>query len=334
MTTPANTSMALPLRRRDFIAGATLGLISAPTWAQADAPWPSKPIQLVVAAPPGGPSDNFGRQLADELVKLLGQPIVIDNRPGAGGQLAAEYVARAAPDGHVLMMSFAGNATAQTLIPRAGLDFTRDFTHVTQMMSGANVLVAHPSTGLKTFKDFVAYVKANPGKLSYASSGNGTSGHLAMELLKQRAQLAIVHIPYRGGAPALNDLMAGQTQVMFLNTDAVLQHVRSGRLAGLAISSPQRSPLLPDLPTVAEQGFPGYEATAWGGLSGPRGLPAAVVERLHGAVMKVLAGPFRARQEALGATILGTTPAEFTAFFKQEVDKWARVIQGAGIKAD
>ncbi|MCC6249169.1 MAG: tripartite tricarboxylate transporter substrate binding protein, partial [Rubrivivax sp.] len=129
--------MALPLRRRDFIAGATLGLISAPTWAQADAPWPSKPIQLVVAAPPGGPSDNFGRQLADELVKLLGQPIVIDNRPGAGGQLAAEYVARAAPDGHVLMMSFAGNATAQTLIPRAGLDFTRDFTHVTQMMSGA-----------------------------------------------------------------------------------------------------------------------------------------------------------------------------------------------------
>jgi tripartite-type tricarboxylate transporter receptor subunit TctC len=311
----------------------TIALGAAGT-ARAQAPWPSKPIQLVVAAPPGGPSDNFGRQLAEELSKLLGQPIVIDNRPGAGGQLAAEVVARAAPDGHVLMMSFAGNATAQTLIPRANLDFNRDFTHVTQMMAGANVLVAHPSTGLRTFKDFIAHAKANPGKLAYASSGNGTSGHLAMELLKQRAQVSLVHIPYRGGAPALNDLLAGQTQVMFLNTDAVLQHVRSGRLHGLAISSPQRSPLLPDLPTVAEQGYPGYEATAWGGLSGPRGLPLAVVDRLHGAVLKVLNGPFRARQEALGGTILGTTPAEFTSFFKAEVDRWAQVITTAGIKAD
>lgn len=302
--------------------------------AAAQAAWPAKPIQLVVAAPPGGPSDNFGRQLAEELQRDLGQAIVIDNRPGAGGQLAAEYVARSAPDGHVLLMTFAGNATAQTLIPRAGLDFNRDFTHVTQMMAGANVLVSHPATGLRTFKDFIAHAKAHPGRLAYASSGNGTSGHLAMELLKQRAGISVVHIPYRGGAPALNDLLAGQTQVMFLNTDAVLQHLRSGRLNGLAISSPQRSPLLPDLPTVAEQGYPGYEATAWGGLSGPRGLPPAVVERLHGAALKVLRGPFRARQEALGGTILGTTPAEYTAFFKAEIDRWAQVIKTAGIKAD
>lgn len=320
---------------RRLAAVAVLVLAATPLAAQTDAAnWPSKPIQLVVAAPPGGPSDNFGRQLAEELQKLLGQPIVIDNRPGAGGQLAAEHVARAAPDGHVLMMSFAGNATAQTLLPRANLDFNRDFTHVTQMMAGANVLVAHPSTGLKTFKDFVAFVKANPGKLSYASAGNGTSGHLAMELLKQRAGLALVHIPYRGGAPALNDLMAGQTQVMFLNTDAVLQHIRTGRLNGLAISSPQRSPLLPDIPTVAESGYPGYQATAWGGLSGPKGLPPAVVEKLHGAVLKVLNGPFRQKQEALGGTILGTTPAEFTSFFRSEIERWHGVITAAGIKAD
>lgn len=320
---------------RHLAAVAVLAFAATPLAAQTEATnWPSKPIQLVVAAPPGGPSDNFGRQLAEELQKLLGQPIVIDNRPGAGGQLAAEYVARAAPDGHVLMMSFAGNATAQTLLPRANLDFNRDFTHVTQMMAGANVLVAHPSTGLKTFKDFVAYAKANPGKISYASAGNGTSGHLAMELLKQRAGLALVHIPYRGGAPALNDLMAGQTQVMFLNTDAVLQHIRTGRLNGLAISSPQRSPLLPDIPTVAESGFPGYQATAWGGLSGPRGLPPAVVEKLHGAVLKVLNGPFRQKQEALGGTILGTTPAEFTGFFRSEIERWGGVITAAGIKAD
>lgn len=323
------------LQRRQWLATLLSPLALLATGrAAAQAAWPAKPIQLVVAAPPGGPSDNFGRQLAEELQRDLGQAIVIDNRPGAGGQLAAEYVARSAPDGHVLLMTFAGNATAQTLIPRAGLDFNRDFTHVTQMMAGANVLVSHPATGLRTFKDFIAHAKAHPGRLAYASSGNGTSGHLAMELLKQRAGISVVHIPYRGGAPALNDLLAGQTQVMFLNTDAVLQHLRSGRLNGLAISSPQRSPLLPDLPTVAEQGYPGYEATAWGGLSGPRGLPPAVVERLHGAVLKVLRGPFRARQEALGGTILGTTPAEYTAFFKAEIDRWAQVIKTAGIKAD
>lgn len=327
--------MHAPCRRRLLGALALSTLMAAhPLTAEADAAWPSKPIQLVVAAPPGGPSDNFGRQLAEELQKLLGQPIVIDNRPGAGGQLAAEHVARAAPDGHVLLMSFAGNATAQTLMPRPNLDFNRDFTHVTQMMAGANVLVAHPSTGIRSFKDFVAHVKSNPGKLSYASAGNGTSGHLAMELLKQRAGLSLVHIPYRGGAPALNDLLAGQTQTMFLNTDAVLQHIKSGRLIGLAISSPQRSPLLPDLPTVAESGYPGYEATAWGGISGPKGLPQPVVDKLQAAIVKVLNGPFRQKQEALGGTILGTTPAQFTAHFRAEIERWHQVITMAGIKAD
>lgn len=318
-------------RRRCLLGTAALLTLGR---AAAQAPWPTRPVQLVVAAPPGGPSDNFGRQLAEELAKRLGQPVIIDNRPGAGGQLAAEHVARSAPDGHVLLMSFAGNATAQTLIPRANLDFNRDFTHVTQMMAGANVLVVHPATGLRSFKDFIAHAKAHPGRLAYASSGNGTSGHLAMELLKQRAQVSLVHIPYRGGAPALNDLLAGQTQAMFLNTDAVLPHIRTGKLHALAISSPQRSPLLPDLPTVAEQGYPGYEATAWGGLSGPKGLPQPVVEKLHAAVVQVLNGPFRQRQEALGGTLLGTGPAEFTAFFKSEIERWNKVITTAGIKAD
>ena len=322
-------------RRCLLLAGASQAavLTAGSAWAQ-DVAYPSKPVTLVVAAPPGGPSDNFARPFAEDLAKLLGQPCVIDNRPGAGGQLSAEFVARAPADGHTLLMTFVGNATAQTLIPRPNLDFNRDFTHITQMMSGANVLVSHPSTGIKSLKDLATYAKANPGRLSYASSGNGTSGHLAMELLKQRAGLSLVHIPYRGGAPALTDLLAGQTQVMFLNTDGVLPYLRSGRLNGLAISSPQRSPLLPDLPTVAELGYPGFEATAWGGLSGPRGLPAGVVDKLHAAVMKVLQGPFRAKQEALGGTILGTTPAQFSAFFKAEIDKWATVIKTAGIKAD
>lgn len=321
-----------PCARRRVLALALLA--ASPILPAQPATWPSRPVTLVVAAPAGGPSDSFARQLGEELTRLLGQPFVVDNKPGAGGQLAAELVARAPADGHTLLMSFAGNAVAQTLMPRPGLDINRDFTHVTQMMSGANVLVAHPSTGLRNFKEFLALVKAKPGQLSYASSGNGTSGHLAMELLKQRAQLSIVHIPYRGGAPALNDLLAGQTQVMFLNTDAVLPHIRSGRLVALANSAPQRSPLLPDLPTVAESGFPGFEATAWGGLTGPKGLPPAVVDRLHAAVMKVLAGPFKGKQEALGATILGTTPAEFSAYFKAETERWAKVITTAGIKAD
>jgi tripartite-type tricarboxylate transporter receptor subunit TctC len=320
-------------RRQWLLAAAALAAI-ATLPARAQGSWPSKPVTLVVAAPPGGPSDNFARQLAEDLAKLLGQAIVIDNRPGAAGQLAAEHVARSAPDGHTLLMSFAGNATAQTLVPRANLDFIRDFTHVTQMMAGANVLVTHPSTQLRTVSDLIRFAKSNPGKLSYASAGNGTSGHLAMELLKQRAGISLVHIPYRGGAQALNDTLAGQTQVMFLNTDAVMAHIRTGKLNGLAISSPKRSPLLPDLPTVAESGFQGYEATAWGGLSGPKGLSPAVVERLHSAVVQVLNGPFRARQEALGGTILGTSPTEFTAFFRSEIDRWAQVITAAGIKAD
>lgn len=319
--------------RRQWLAATSGLMMTSALRAQGD-PWPTKPVTLVVAAPPGGSSDSFGRQLAEDLQKLLDQPVIVDNRPGAGGQLAAEYVARAAPDGYTLLMTFAGNATAQTLIPRSGLDFNRDFTHVSLMMSGANVLVANPSTRLTSFKQFIAYVKANPGRLSYASSGNGTSGHLAMELLKQRAGLSLVHIPYRGGAPALNDLLAGQTQVMFLNTDAVLPHIRTGRLTALAISSPQRSPLLPDLPTVAEGGYPGFEATAWGGVSGPKGLPSAVVDKLHAAIIKVLSGPFRQKQEAVGGTLIGSSPGEFAAHFRAEIERWNKVITTAGIKAD
>lgn len=331
------TERAGPTRRQWLALGATampgLGAIG-PAHAQGDGSnWPSRPVQLVVAAPAGGASDNFARALAEDLAKRLGQAFVIDNRPGAGGQIAAEHVARATPDGHILLMSFVGNATAQTLLPRPGLDINRDFTHVTQMMFGANTLVAHPSTGFKTLRDMLDHARKNPGRLSYASSGNGTSGHLAMEMLKQRSGTSLLHIPYRGGAQALNDLLAGQVQVMFLNTDVLLPHIRTGRINALGVSSPQRSPQLPDVPAVAES-FPGFEATAWGGVSGPRGLPPAVVEKLHAAVGAVLAGPFKAKQEALGATILGTTPPQFTAFVRAEVDKWAKVITTAGIKPD
>ncbi len=321
--------------RRWLAAAGALLLVAwhAPLAAQ-PAAFPTKAIQLVVAAPPGGPSDAIARMLAEDMAKTLGKPVIIDNKPGAGGTIAAEAVARAAPDGHTLMMSWIGNATSHTMLPRSSHDINRDFVHIVQVVAGSNVLVVHPRTGFKTLRDLLAFAKANPGKLSYASSGNGSSGHLAMEMLKQRAGAFILHVPYRGGAPALTDLLAGQVDLMFLNQDAVIPYVRSGQLVALAITSATRNPLYPDVPTVAESGFPGFEARAWTGLSAPRGTPAAVVETIHAAAMKAIQGPMKARQEAIGAQVVGSTPAQFSAFVREETDKWAAVIKTSGIKAD
>jgi tripartite-type tricarboxylate transporter receptor subunit TctC len=320
--------------RRRMIVGTLAALAACPSVLCAQTPvFPSRPVQLVVAAPAGGPSDAFARMLADDMAKILGQPIVIDNRAGAGGSIAAEAVAHAAPDGHMLMLSWIGNATSQTLLPKPGHDINRDFVHITQLLSGPNVLVAHPSTGFRQVQEVIAFAKANPGELSYASSGMGSSGHLAMEMLKERSGARLVHIPYRGGAPALNDLLAGRVQLMFINLDAVILHIRGARLVPLAITSGMRNPLFPDLPTVAESGFPGFEATAWAGLSAPHGTPAPVVERLHAAAAKALHGPMRMKQEAIGAQVIGSTPAQYAEFVRSETDKWAQVIKRAGIKA-
>jgi tripartite-type tricarboxylate transporter receptor subunit TctC len=274
------------------------------------------------------------RQLAEDLGKELGQPVVIDNKPGANGIIAAEALVRAAPDGHVLMMSWIGNATSKGLTRNQSFDIDRDFVHITQMVAGANVLVVNPATGFKTVQELVAFAKSNPGKLSYASAGNGTSGHLAMELLKQRAGIFMVHVPYRGGAPALNDVLAGHVGLMFINQDAVIPHLKTGKLVALAITSPARNARFPDLPTIAESGYPGFEATAWAGLSAPRGTPAAVVERIHAAAVKAMQGAFKAKQEATGAVVVASSPAQYTAFVRREVSTWTEVITSAGIKAD
>lgn len=296
--------------------------------------YPSRPIQLVVAAPAGGSSDALARMFAEDMGKLLGQPIVIDNKPGAGGVIAAEAVARAAPDGHTLMLSWIGNASNQALLAKPTVDINRDFVHITQLVSGSNVLVVHPSTGFKSLSDLLNYARSNPGKVNYASSGNGSSGHLAMEMLKQRAGVSMLHVPYRGGAPALNDLLAGQVQAMFLNQDGVLPYVKTGRLVPLAITSPERNPLLPELPTVAESGFAGFEATAWAGLSAPRGTPAPLIDVLYKAAAKAVHGPFEARQAALGARVVGSTPALYQDFVRKETESWAKVIKAAGIRPD
>ena len=317
-------------RRKVLLGAASLGLAAG---AQAQINYPNRPVQLIVAAPPGGPSDVLARQLADGLSKELGQPVVIDNRPGAGGTLAAEVALRAAPDGHTLMMSWIGNATAPALLPKLSFDINRDFVHITQMVAGANILVVHPSTGFRTLGELLAHARKHPGRLSYASSGNGSSGHLAMELLKQRSGVSMLHIPYKGGAPAMNDLLGGQVDLMFINQDAVIPHQQSGRLVPLAITSAQRNAMFPNLPTVAES-FAGFEATAWAGVSAPKGTPAAIVERLHAATVKALNGPMRAKQEATGAQIFGSTPAQYTQFVREETAKWTQVIRTANIKAD
>lgn len=323
----------LILARRSLMLTAAIALTLGTLQVQAQ-PFPSKPIQLMVAAPAGGPSDNLARALAEGLSRELGQPVVIDNKPGAGGLIAAEAARRASPDGHTLHMTWIGNATLRALNPKAALDINKDFVHITQMVYGANILVVHPSTGFRSLADLVTHARAHPGKLSYASSGNGSSGHLAMEMLRQYAGLDMVHIPYRGGAPALNDVLAGQVPLMFINQDAVLPHARSGKLVPLAITSPQRNAVFPDLPTVAESGFAGFEATAWAGLSVPQGTPKPVVDRLHAAAVAAMQGSFRSKQEATGAVVVASSPAQFTAHVQKETDNWTQVIRKAGIQAD
>ena len=325
------TATAAGLPRRAMLLGAA-ACLTGTAFAQTPA-YPGRPVQLIVAAPPGGPSDVLARQLADGLGKELGQPVVIDNRPGAGGTLAAEAALRAAPDGHTLMMSWIGNATAPALLPKVGFDIHRDFVHISQMVAGANILVVNPATGFRTLGELLQHARKHPGRLSYASSGNGSSGHLAMELLKQRAGVSMLHIPYKGGAPAMNDLLGGQVDLMFINQDAVIPHQQSGRLVPLAITSAQRNAMFPNLPTVAES-FAGFEATAWAGISVPKGTPAAIVERLHVATVKALNGPMRAKQEATGALVVGSTPAQYTQFVRDETAKWTQVIRTANIKAD
>ncbi len=309
--------------------------LAVPGLAQAQAAaWPSKPIHLYIASTAGGPQDVMGRMLGDELTKTLGQPVVIENKPGAGGAAAAEPVMRAAPDGYTLLMTAIPYAIAPAMISKLPYDMNRDFAHVTQTVTGASVLVAHPSTGFRTLKDLLSAAAKSPGKVVYASAGNGTSGHLAMELLKQRAQVSMLHIPYRGGAPAVNDLLAGHAQVMIINPDIVLPHVQAGKLVALATTGRVRSPAYPTVPTVAEQGVADFESSAWGGISAPRGTPADIMDKLNAAIVRAVQGPLRPRLEAMGYQIATSTPADYAALFKRETENWARVVKSAGIKAD
>jgi tripartite-type tricarboxylate transporter receptor subunit TctC len=304
--------------------------------SQAADPYPSRPVRLLIPFSPGGAADVPGRMVAHKLSDLLGQQFVIDNRPGAGGIIGAELAARAAPDGYTLLMSSNTHYVSSALRTKVAFHPVDDFVHITSFLSAPSVLVVHPSLGVKTLQELIAMAKAAPGKIDFASSGNGSTQHLLGALLMRMGGFQMTHIPYKGSGPATADLLAGQVKVGFPGIALVMSHLKSGKLRPLGISSAKRSAELPDLPTIAEAGVPGYDATQWLGLAGPKGLPQPVVERLLTAVHTAFADPelVKGLRGAGGEVFLTSSPKEFLAFNRQEAVKWARVVKESGAQVN
>ena len=303
--------------------------------AQAADTYPSRPIRMIVAYPPGGGTDQVGRVMADQLSQTLGQNVVVDNRGGATGNIGTELAARAVPDGYTLLMgNVAPNAVNVSLFKKLGFDPVKDFAPVSLVAVTPNILVTNPSIPVKTVKELIAYAKAKPGALNFPSAGVGSSSHLAGEMLKSMTGISMVHIPFKGGGPALVAVIAGEVQIMFATMPAAMPHVKSGKVKPVAVTTAKRSQAMPDLPTIAESGVKGYEASTWYGLLAPARTPQAIVTRLHGDTVKIHAGPTRQRLEVQGFEPEGGTPAEFTAYIKSEIIKWAKVIKDAGIPAE
>jgi tripartite-type tricarboxylate transporter receptor subunit TctC len=320
------------IRRRALLA-AGLALCAGGTLAQ---PYPSKPIRLIVPFTPGGSTDILGRAIGQKLAEALAQQVVIENRPGAGGAIGAEAAARAAPDGYTLLMGHIGTlAVNPSLYPKLGYDPIRSFAPVAWVARVTNVLVVNPAVPARSVQELIRLAHDQPGRLRYGSGGNGSAAHLATEYFKLRTQTDIVHVPYKGTGPAVTDLLGGQIEVMMTGAPAVISHVKAGKMRALAISSAQRIESLPDLPTIAEAGVPGFEAIQWYGVVAPAGTPEAVIARLNAEVNRALATPeLKARLVAEGAEAAPTTPPAFGAFIAAEIERWRPVIQKAGLKAD
>ena len=311
---------------------AVLGL-GSPLAALAQSDYPTKPVKIIVPFPPGGTSDVMGRMVADELTKILKQPFIIENIGGAGGVIGSERAAKMAPDGYTLLLSGVGsNAVAHGLDPNLKYNSNTDFIQISQIHSGPNVLVVHPGTPFKSVKDVVAFAKANPGKLDYGFT-NAASGHMAMELFKQTAGIFMTGIPYRGGGPMMTDILGGTIPMMFINQDAALPHVKAGKLRPLAVTSAQRNPLYPDVPTIAESGYKGFEALSWSGLSAIKGTPQPIVDKLEAAMVQVMkSDAVKQRMESVGFIIPPQGAKPYTEFVRKEIDMWTQVIKTAGIK--
>ena len=298
--------------------------------------FPSRPIRIIVPLAPGGSADTVCRLLGNGLTKILGQPVIVENRPGAGGLTGLSEVARSAPDGYTLGYSLAGALTVAPHIARKmPYDPFKDLVPVSQVIGVPEIIVVNPRTGIKTLGELVSYAKANPGKLNFGSAGNATSPHLAGELFKRVAGVEMVHVPYRGSGPALNDLLAGQVQVMVSDITLVRSHIEAGRLTGLAVAGPRRVDQLPNLPTTAEAGVPAMQVSNWHGLVAPAGLPPALLDGLHHGIAKAMALPeVKDRIDSEGAEIVASSSAEFGAFLKKESDKWGGLVKELGIQWD
>jgi tripartite-type tricarboxylate transporter receptor subunit TctC len=325
----------MKLPRRSFLhlaAGtAALPLVSRFAWAQA---YPTRPVRIIVGFAPGGQGDIIARLMGQWLSERLGQPFIIENRPGAGTNLATEAVVRAPADGYTLLAVSPAQAINATLYNNLNFHFIRDITPVAGIIVVPNVIVVSPSVPATTVPEFIAYAKANAGKLSMASGGIGSPGHVSGELLKMMTGINMAHVPYRGAGPALTDLLAGQVQVYISPTPAAIEYIRAGKLRALAVTTAARSEALPDIATVAEF-VPGYEASTWQGIGAPNGTPAEIVEKLNREINAGLADPrMKARLAELGGTVLPGSPSDFGKFIAAETEKWAKVIKSAGIKPE
>lgn len=311
----------------------SLFLFLATITAQAQS-WPSRPLRYIVPFPPGAFNDTLGRTISAELSKTLGQPMVVDNRPGGNSIIGTEAAAKAPPDGYTLFGAALPFSVIQSLY-KTSFDVTKDFAPITLAGISANLLVAHPAFPVSTVKELIEHARRNPGRINYGSSGNGTSVHLSMELFKSMTKTFMLHIPYRGSAPVVTDLLAGQIDVMFDNVPNVIGHVRAGKMKAIAVSTPQRSALAPDVPTVAEAGVPGYELSVWFGVLAPAGTPRDIIARLNTEIVKVLNAPeVKDRFAKQGVEVQTSTPEQFGEFLRAEVSRWAKVVQDANIKAD
>jgi tripartite-type tricarboxylate transporter receptor subunit TctC len=297
--------------------------------------YPAKPIKIIVPFAVGGIADTFSRAIGVKLGETWGQPVVVENKPGAGGNIGADFVAKSPPDGYTLVMGNIGtHAVNQSLFKSMPFDTMKDFVPIAHVLDAEGLLVVHPDVPAKTVPDLIALARSQPGKMSYASGGLGTTSHLAGELFKSVAKVDIVHVPYKGNSPAITDLVGGQTQMIFATMPTVLPMVKAGRLRAIAVIGPQRSPALPDIPTVAES-LSGFEVSNWIGLFAPAGTSPEIVARLNAEVQKIMRSPeIEKRLEAEGAKFIPTTPQSFAAFQRAEAEKWARAIREANIKVE
>jgi tripartite-type tricarboxylate transporter receptor subunit TctC len=321
---------------RGKIIAAMLGVVATSLASgQSAPPYPTKPIRIVVPFPPGGTSDILARAVGQKLSEEWKQQVVVDDRPGAGANIGAEIVAKAPPDGYTLLLASTIHAINPSLYSKLAYDPVKDFTPITLIAATSQVLVIHNSLPVKTVREFIAYAKKHPGELNYSSAGNGSQPHLTAELFKSMTGIDIVHVPYKGAPPAMTDLLAGQVALTFATAPSAVPYVKAGRLRALGVSTAQRITALPDVPTIAEAGVPGFEASGANGLVGPAGLPSAIVERLNAAVVRIVREPAMSRYlSEQGADPVTMSPAEYGAYIKAEVAKWAKVVRASGAKVD